>query len=115
MTKIPERAWRRFSKPTILRFEAPTAPMRPLAWHWDGSLSPISDWMLEGHCDGVDLATALLHTSCPKLAIIFISGQPMDELRSKALGLPVHRFMPKPVSLFDLKAAVDRIFERRPF
>lgn len=72
----------------------------------------ISDWMLGGDCDGVDVARALVHASCPQLAIIFITGHPTDQLRSEAFGLPVHRFMRKPLGLFDLRTAVDLILNR---
>lgn len=72
----------------------------------------ISDWMLGEDLDGVDVARTLLHASCPQLAIILITGRPMDELRSEAFGLPVYSFMRKPLSLFDLRAAVDLILKR---
>ncbi|MGH8579427.1 MAG: response regulator transcription factor [Gammaproteobacteria bacterium] len=74
----------------------------------------ISDWMLGGDCDGVDVARALFHASCPQLAIIFVTGHPTDQLRSEAFGLPVHSFMRKPLSLFDLRTAVDLIIKRSP-
>jgi DNA-binding response OmpR family regulator len=68
----------------------------------------ISDWMLGEDCDGVDVARAL-HAHCPRLAIIFITGQSTDRLRLKTLGLPVYRVLPKPLSLLDLKTVVDLI------
>lgn len=71
----------------------------------------IADWMLEGDGDGVEVARTL-YTSCPWLAIVLMSGRSMERLRFQAHGLPVQSFMPKPVSLFDLRSVIDLILER---
>ncbi len=73
----------------------------------------ISDWMLGPDGDGIDVAKTLLHTHCPRLAVIVMSGHRTEAVQevAKAQGVPVQIFMRKPLSLFELKSAVDLVLQ----
>ena len=75
-----------------------------------GSFAPqalVSDWMLKGELDGLDVARAL-RERYPDLRIYFITGLPADHLNKQLNGLLNCKIYEKPVQvdplLFDLAA-----------
>jgi DNA-binding response OmpR family regulator len=65
----------------------------------------ICDWRLGDGPDGVEVARELQHRY--GISIIFVSAQPMDELRGATSDINVARYIRKPVRLAHLVAAID--------
>ena len=67
----------------------------------------ISDWMLDGNYNGVDVVQ-ILYRQNPNFAVIFISAFPLDQLDAQSRELPVKGLLSKPISLAKLNQLVEQ-------
>ena len=65
----------------------------------------ICDWHLGGGANGVDVARELQQIY--RIPVIFMTAYPLDEIREAAVGIDVHAFLKKPLSLAALAKAVE--------
>jgi DNA-binding response OmpR family regulator len=68
----------------------------------------VSDWLLQGECSGVGVARAVAG-AMPYVVIVLISGYPIAELRAITGDINVVAYMPKPISLFELKSIINGV------
>ncbi|MGR9105765.1 MAG: response regulator [Gammaproteobacteria bacterium] len=68
----------------------------------------ISDWDLDGLCDGVRVAEHLV-ASTPKPEVIFITGMAREPLRKRAKHLDVIAIFAKPIDLKGLGLLIRSI------
>ncbi|MGH8495604.1 MAG: response regulator [Gammaproteobacteria bacterium] len=99
---------------TACGFEVATASSGRRALEIGKRFSPhilICDWMLGGDRDGVSVARKLSE-SLPELAVVFVTGFPVEDLRRESAHLPVHRYLAKPFGLFELNRVIGEISSR---
>ena len=70
----------------------------------------ISDWMLDGNYNGVDVVR-ILYRQHPNFAVIFISAFPLDQLDAQSRELPVKGLLAKPISLAKLNKLVEQALQ----
>lgn len=70
----------------------------------------ISDWMLDGGYDGVDVVR-ILYRQNPSFAVIFVSAFPLDQLDARSRGLPVKGLLAKPISFTKLNNLIDKALQ----
>jgi DNA-binding response OmpR family regulator len=67
----------------------------------------ITDWLLEGDCNGVSVARTLARRK-PRPLIIMVTGYPVHQLRAVTADLDVGAYLEKPISLFELDSILHR-------
>ena len=70
----------------------------------------ISDWMLDGTYNGVDVVQ-ILYRQDPNFVVIFITAFPLEQLETQCRTLPVKGFLAKPISLAKLNKLVDKALQ----
>ncbi len=68
----------------------------------------VTDWMLKADLTGLEVARAL-KKELPDLRVVFISGHPIEDLRSQVTDLQPVRFVNKPCEFFDLLQAIHEM------
>ena len=66
----------------------------------------VSDWMLRGVEDGIDVARKALGVN-PQLGLVFITGQSVEDLKKAAADLPPAGFLTKPFGFGELAQAIQ--------
>jgi DNA-binding response OmpR family regulator len=67
----------------------------------------LCDWQLPGRCDGADVAREVQENL--DIPVIFFTGAPMTELRTKTADLRVLAYLPKPLDVDRLTAALSSV------
>lgn len=70
----------------------------------------ISDWMLDGSYNGIDVVQTLYRHN-PNFVVIFISAFPLEQLDAQSRGLPVKGLLAKPISFAKLNKVMDKALQ----
>jgi two-component system nitrogen regulation response regulator NtrX len=68
----------------------------------------IADWMLRSRADGLAVA-ALVRRRHPRLAVVLITGHPVEELEPHLAGREIAAVLEKPFSTSAIRELVDRV------